>query len=129
MDQELRKKAEKKVTAKMGFYTVAIVFFFTTIVLLMVSYAIPEITFWLMIPIPVFIMVLGILYLSAFGLPTSRGLSEDCREEEIQKEMEKLHRQQQDPLPRLEELPETDDLELKEMERLAERRDRDEDYV
>lgn len=129
MDKKLRKKAEKKVKAKLEFYTVAIVFFFTTIVLLMVSYAIPEITFWLMIPIPVFIMVLGVFYLSAFGLPTSRGMSEDWREEEIQKEMEKLRRQQQAQLPPTDEYVEPEELELKEMERLEERRTRDEDFV
>lgn len=130
MDQELRKKAEQKVKAKLEFYTVAIVFFFTTIVLFLLTFALPAITFWLLLPVPIFIMVLGVLYLSTFGLPTRRGLSEDWREEEIQREMAKLYRQQQQPpLPPREEFPETDELELGEMESLEERRDLDGDFV
>lgn len=126
---ELRKKAKKKVETKMAFYTCAIVFSFTTIVLLMLSFYLPGIGFWLRLPIPIFIMVLGILYLSAFGLPTTGALSEDWQEDEIEKEMIKLYRQKKAQLPPLEELSETEILELKELEHLLRKRDRDEDYV
>ena len=82
MYNELRKKAEKRVQAKMGFYVCAIVFTFTTAILLGLSFYIPAIVFWLMLPIPVFMMVLAILYLSAFGSPSTVTLSEDWKEEE-----------------------------------------------
>lgn len=91
--KELRKKAKKKVENKMAFYTCAVVFSFTTLVLLLLSFYLPGVAFWLRLPIPIFIMVLSILYLTAFGLPFTGALSEDWQEEEIEKEMIKLYRQ------------------------------------
>ncbi len=129
MYKELRKKAKKKVEAKMAFYICAIVFSFTTVLLLMLSFYLPGVSFWLRLPIPVFIMVLGILYLSAFGLPTKKGLPEDWQEEEIEKEMVKLYRQKKAQLPSLEELSDTEILELEELERLQKKWDGGEDYV
>ncbi len=129
MYQELHKKAKKKVEAKMDFYICAIVFFFVSIILLMLGFYLPAVAFWLRLPIPIFIMVLGILYLSAFGLPTTRALSEDWQEEEIEKEMIKLYRQKKAQLPPPEELSETEILELKELERLKKKWDQEEDYV
>jgi hypothetical protein len=93
MYEEIRQKAEKKVQAKMTFYTCAIVFSFTSVLLVMLSFYLPSISFWLRLPIPAFLMVLGILYLNAFGLPSTGGLSEDWQEEEVEKEMLKLYRQ------------------------------------
>lgn len=127
--KELRKKAKKKVETKMSFYICALVFSFTTLVLLMLSFYLPGIAFWLRLPIPIFIMVLGILYLSAFGLPTTGALSEDWQEAEIEKEMTKLYREKKSQLPPLKELSETEILELKELERLQKKWDRNEDYV
>ncbi|MEN0050983.1 MAG: 2TM domain-containing protein [Bacteroidota bacterium] len=127
MHEELYKKAKKKVEAKVSFYTCCIVFFFVTIVLLMLGSYLPEISFWLKLPIPIFIMVLTILYLTAFGLPTSSTLSEDWQEREIEKEMKKLYQQQKTQLPPLEELSETESLELKELERLREKKENWED--
>ena len=118
MYQELREKAEKKVEAKMSFYICTIVFSFCTVVLFMLSYYLPEISFWLMLPIPVFLMILGILFLTAFGLPINGEIREDWQEEEIQKEMVKLYRQKKAQLPPLEELSETELLELLELERI-----------
>lgn len=129
MYKELRKKAEKKVQAKMAFYICAIVFSFVTVLLLMLSFYLPAVGFWLRLPIPVFIMTLSILYLSAFGLPTTGALSEDWQEEEIEKEMLKLYRQKKTQLPSREELSETEILELKELERLRQKRDWGEDFV
>ena len=128
MYKELRKKAEKRVQAKMAFYTCVVVFSFTTVVLLMLSFYLPSVSFWLRLPIPVFVMVLGVLYLSAFGLPTG-GHSDDWKEEEIEKEMIKLYRQKKAQLPAKKELSETETLELKELERLQEKWDRGEDFV
>ncbi|MBK7873629.1 MAG: 2TM domain-containing protein [Saprospiraceae bacterium] len=127
--QKLRKKAKKKVETKMAFYICTIVFSFTAVVLLMLSFYLPGAAFWLRLPIPVFIMVLGILYLTAFGLPSTGALSEDWQEAEIEKEMIKLYREKKAQLPPLDELSETEILELKELERLRQKRDRDEDFV
>ena len=129
MYKELRKKAKKKVEAKMGFYICAIVFSFVTVVLLMLSFYLPSVGFWLRLPIPIFIMVLAILYLSAFGLPTNGTLSQDWQEEEIEKEMIKLYRQKKAQLPPKEELSETEVLELKELERLQKKWEWGEDFV
>lgn len=127
--KDLRKKAKKKVETKMAFYICAVVFSFTTLVLLLLSFYLPGAAFWLRLPIPVFIMVLGVLYLSAFGLPSTGALSEDWQEAEIEKEMTKLYRQKKAQLPPLEALSETEILELKELERLQRKWGRDEDFV
>lgn len=129
MYKELREKAKKKVEAKMAFFICTIVFSFTTVVLLMLSFYLPAIGFWLRLPIPVFIMVLAILYLSAFGLPNSGALSKDWQEEEIEKELVKLYRQKKAQLPPLEELSETELLELKALEQLRKDWELGEDYV
>lgn len=126
---ELRKKAKKKVEAKMAFYICAVVFTFTTVVLLLLSFYLPGAGFWLRLPIPIFIMVLGILYLTAFGLPTTGALSEDWQEQEIEREMIKLYRQKKAQLPPLEELSETEILELKALERLKRKWDGEDDFV
>lgn len=130
MYKELREKAEKKVEAKKAFYICTIVFAFVSIVLLMLAYYIPAISFWVSLPIPIFVMILSILYLSAFGLPTRNGqFSDDWEEEEIEKEMLKLYRRRKADLPPLEDLSETEVLELKELERLKKKWDWREDYV
>ncbi len=129
MYKELRKKAKKKVEAKVAFYTCIIVFSFTTIILLMLSFYLPAISFWLRLPIPIFIMVLGILYLAAFGYNAKGALSENWQEEEIEKEMIKLYQQQKAQLPPLKELSETEILELKELERLKKKWGSEEEYV
>ena len=129
MYKELRKKAKKKVQAKIAFYTCAVVFTFVTIVLLMVASYLPPIAFWLKLPIPIFFMVLCILYLSAFGLPGSGRFSENWQEEEIEKEMVRLYRQRKAQLPPDEDLSETEVLELKELEQLERKYDWDEGFV
>jgi len=130
MYEELHKKAKKKVEAKMSFYICIIVFAFATVILLMLGTQLPAISFWLKLPIPVFVMVLTILYLFAFGLPSSGALSEEWKEEEIEREMIRLYRQKRAQLPPIEDLSETESLELKELERLREKKENwDEDFV
>lgn len=129
MYEDLRKKAKKKVEAKIAFYICCIVFTFTTIVLLMLSYFIPAIGIFLMLPIPVFIMVLCILYLSAFGLPFTGEGSVDWKEEEIEREMLKLYRHRKAQLPPLDELSEEEILELKELENIKRKWDYGDDFV
>ncbi|HMQ84866.1 MAG TPA: 2TM domain-containing protein [Saprospiraceae bacterium] len=129
MYHELRKKAEKKVQAKMAFYICVIVFSFTTVILLMLSFYLPAISFWLRLPIMAFIMVLGVLYLTVFGWPAKRSLNHDWQEEEIEKEMRKLYQQKKTQLPPAQDLSEEERLELKELERLEKKWDGEEDYV
>lgn len=129
MNEELREKAKKKVDAKMAFFVCAIIFSFVSVLLLLLSFYITAAGFWLRFPIPVLIMVLSILYLYAFGLPYSGALSEDWQEDEIEREMIKLYRQKKAQLPPLEDLSETEVLELKELERLKKKWEWNEDYV
>lgn len=129
MYNELRIQAKKKVEAKKAFYICTIVFAFTTLILLILSLAIPSITFWLMLPIPAMLMVLCVLYFSAFGLPGSGARSANWEEEEIEKEMLQLYRQKRAQLPPLEELSENEILELKELEELRKKWEWGEDVV
>ena len=129
MYKEIQKKAQKKVEAKMAFYICTIVFSFVTLVLLMLSFYLPSVSFWLRLPIPIFLMVLCILYLTAFGWPTSGALSEDWQAEEIEREMVKLYQQKKAELPPIEDLSEKEVLEVKELERLQKKWDWDEGYV
>ncbi len=128
MKDDLRKKAEKKVNAKVSLYTTAIVFSGVTAVLLILSLYLTSIAVWLLLPVPIFMMVLGVLYVEAFGLPFSGNMSEDWREEEIEREMARLSRQRDTPLPDLEYPTAAEQLELKKLETLH-RVDGDEDYV
>ena len=127
--KEFRKKAEKKVEAKMAFYVCAIVFSFVSVLLLLLSFQLPGAGFWLRLPIPIFMMILAILYLAAFGPPFTGALSADWQEQEIEKEILKLYRQKRDQLPPLEELSENEKLELKELERIKKKWDWNDDFV
>ena len=129
MYRELLKKAKIKVETKKIFYICAIVFPFVSILLITLSFQIPKASFWVRLPIPFFIMVLGILYLYVFGWPSADVLSEDWQEKEIEKEMIKRYRQEKNQLPPLEELSERDFLELKELKQLKKKQDWDEEYV
>lgn len=129
MYKEIRKRAEKKVEAKMALYTTGIVFFFTSIVLLMLSFYLPGAAFWLRLPIPLLVMVLGVQYLNVYGLPKSGAYSEDWREDEIEKEMIKLYRQEKEQLPPPDDLSDEDVVELKELERLKAKWEWGKDYV
>jgi hypothetical protein len=129
MDEKLRKKAEKKVEAKMAFYILAVIFSFVSVILLMLSFYLNGNGFWLRLPIPVFAMVLAILYLSAFGLPSTGPINQEWKEEEIEREMIRLYRQKHGRLPSEEELSEEDILELQELERLKKKWDGDGEFV
>lgn len=117
MHEELREQAEKKVNAKMAVFICGIVFAFTTLILVMLSFIMPSIAVWLLLPIPVMAMALAIIYFAVFGPPTSGSLSTEWREEEIKREMDKLYQEKKASSHR-EDLSETDRLELEELERL-----------
>ncbi len=127
--KELRKQAEKKVQTKIAFYTCAIVFTGVSVVLMMLSYFIPSISQWLMLPIPIFLMILAIMYLAAFGLPWTGEHSDDWQEEEIEKEMLRLYRKKKQTTQALKGITETEVLELEELERLHSQKVRREDFV
>jgi hypothetical protein len=129
MHEKLEKKARKKVEAKMGFYVVATIFASLSVILLVISfYASHPASFWLRFPILIFGMVLAIIYVSVFGFPFSRVMSEEWKEEEYEKELYRLYRQKRLPPPPPEDLSEQDQLELKELERLKKKWEPDEDY-
>lgn len=129
MYEELRQQAAKKVKAKKAFYALAVVFFFTSIILLILTFAIPSIRLWLLIPIPAFMLVLGITYISAFGIPGVNTSSDNWEEEALEKEMRRLYREKRASLPPLEEMSETEKLELKELERQIRGESTGEDFV
>jgi len=129
MEEQLREKAQEKVQAKKTFYQTALIFSGAIIILLMLSFYLPETAFWLRLPIPMLIMVLGVIFISAFGLPFNGQISDNWEEDEVEKEMDRLRRRKKVQLPPLNDLTETEILELKELERLQEKWDVEEDYV
>jgi len=129
MEATLRQQAAKKVNAKLAFFQCTIIFSAAAAVLLMLSFYLTSASFWLRLPIPVLFMVLGVLYISAYGLPTADRPSDNWEEEEIEKEMNRLRRRQKVELPPLEHLSEADRLELKELERLQDKWEVGEGYV
>ena len=131
MHEEIRRKAKKRVEAKKGFYIVALIFAAISLILYVVSATVPpEAVFWIRFPILILGLVLGIIYLAIFGFPGSKILSQDWQEEEMEKEMARLYREKQSALPSAEDLTEEDRLELKELERLKQKWDREgEGYV
>ncbi len=129
MYKELREKAEEKVEHRKAFYMCAIIFSSISIVLLMLSFYLPGASFWLRLPIPILMMVLGVVYINAFGWSSSNTYSEDWEEDEIEKEIVKRYQQKKTQLPPLADLSDKELLELKELERLKQKWGRDEEYV
>ena len=121
MEQSLRKEAEKKTSTKLAFYQCAIIFSGAIVVLLILSLYLPGAALWLRLPIPILLMVLGVVFVSTFGLPTAKGFSDNWREEEIERQMKQLRRRKNLELPPLEDLSETEILELKELDRLQQK--------
>ncbi|NNE26592.1 MAG: 2TM domain-containing protein [Saprospiraceae bacterium] len=118
MYNEIRRRAEEKVEAKKGFYITAIVFSFISIILIMIGMYIPSIAFWLRLPIPIFMMVLVIMYFAIFGLPSSGEFSDDWTEDEVIREMIRIYKKERSELPPPDDALWLDeDLELKEMEK------------
>jgi len=128
MNEELENKARKRVEAKKAFYLVAVIFAFTSLILLVLSFFFPyPVSFWVRFPIVTFPLVLAILYVPTFGLPFSRVGSEEWEEEEYEKELDKLYRENRSKLSAPEELSEEDRLELRELDRLKRKWENDEE--
>ncbi|GAB5555272.1 MAG: hypothetical protein Sapg2KO_48630 [Saprospiraceae bacterium] len=117
MQEELREQAKKKVQAKTGFYATLIIFSFTSFVLAMLSFYLPSIGFWLILPIPVFLMVLGLLYLSVFGYSFKGTPTDNWQDAEIEKELIKLYKQKKSEFQSTGKPSESEMLELKTLEK------------
>lgn len=129
---EIRKQAKKKVQAKKEFYIVAFIFAAVSAILLVISFSFgmgPVAGFWIRFPILIFAMVIGIMYLSIFGIPGTRLLSAEWEEDEMTREIYHLYRQKGVELPADTELSEEDRLELKELERLKQKWGDRDDFV
>jgi len=96
---------------------------------MMLSYFIPSISQWLMLPIPIFLMVLAIMYLAAFGRPWAGEYSEDWQEEEIEKEMMRMYRKRKQKTDLLKDAADSKILELEELEKVHSQRIKREDFV
>lgn len=138
MDHEqIKEKAKKKVEAKKGFYVVAFIFGAVSAILIVINLILlfnyrpsdPSIHIWLLFPILIFVLVLAGLYFSIFGIPGSKTLSEAWEEEEMNREILRLYKQQGIELPPDQELSEEDQLELKEFERLKQKWEGRDDFV
>ena len=130
MYEDLRKEAQKKVDTKSAFYVLTFIFGAISGILLVISFMIGgDAGFWIRFPIMILAMVLGIIYLSIFGVPFSGVLSKEWKEEEIEKEILKLYKAKDFTLPDDEDLSEEDRLELKQLERLKRKWERGEDFV
>jgi len=130
MYDDIRYKAKKKVEDKKGFYITAVVFAFLSLILVVISLSVPAGGFWIRFPILIFGMVLGIIYVTVFGIPGTHILTSEWEEEEIEREMMNLYYHKRKYLPPPEDLNEEDKLELEELERLKEKwENEEEDYM
>jgi fatty acid desaturase len=120
MYDELERKAKKKVDDKVGFFVTAVVFGFISIILGVIWLATGG-SLWIMFPALILALILGIVYLSMFGLPYTGTFGREWQEEEIEREMMRMYYQRRKYLPPPEELSEDDRLELEELERLKEK--------
>lgn len=131
MDKELRKKAEERVEAKTNFITTAFIFLGVSVVLGLLSFYLPSISFWLLLPLPVFAMVLGVMYVMTYGYNFTGPPSLDWKEREIEKEMYRLAQSHgEGDAAYSDDLTEEDRLELKELSRLQRKwGPRDDEFV
>ena len=91
MNKELRKKAKEHVENLHAFYIVATVFGSISAILFVISLNFPvEVAYWICFPIIVLALVLGIIYVSMFGLSLSRPFNSHWKEEQILREMARL---------------------------------------
>lgn len=121
--EELLEEAKKKVEAKKTLSTLAVVFAFSSAILMILSFFIPAAAFWLRLPILIMVLLLGFLYLMLLVIPFEL-FSKEREEEEIAKELKKLYKNKPSALPAAEDLSDEDRLELKELERLKEKWER-----
>lgn len=123
--KEIQEKAKKKVEAKKGFFIVSMIFGAISVILMVIAFGInfeSFVRFWILFPILIFALVLGIMYFSIFGIPGSYILTDEWEAEQLNLETNRLYRQKGINLPEdTEELSEEDRLELKELGRLKQK--------
>ncbi len=94
-DEQMLLKARKKVAAVKGFYVVAAIFGSITVILLVISNQFyGEEAFWIRFPILILTLILGIIYIAMFGLPTMRFTDHAWEEEQIEREIAKMRLEQ-----------------------------------
>ncbi|MEO1712053.1 MAG: hypothetical protein AAFU60_01840, partial [Bacteroidota bacterium] len=99
------------------------IFGFASVILMIVSFYIPSAEHWIRLPIPIMALLLGFLYVITIGIPYEM-LTNQWREDEIERERYRRARRKPLALPPAEELTEEDRLELRELERLKEKWER-----
>ncbi len=122
-EQEILEKAEKRIEAKQNLLTLAVIFGFASAILMIVSFYIPSAEHWIRLPIPIMALLLGFIYVITIGIPFEM-LTNQWREDEIERERYRHARRNPMALPPAEELTEEDRLELRELERLKEKWER-----
>ena len=95
----------------------------------MLSYIMPSILHWLMLPIPIFLMILSILYVSVFGISLTNKQSYNWQEDEIEREMIKMYRKRKLTQKAISDISYSEQLELEELECIHTQRLRQEDFV
>jgi hypothetical protein len=113
-EQELYKKAQKRVKRKKGFYRHLKVYLMVNCFILFMG--VIEGDPFQALPMP-FLWGMGLLfhYVNVFGLPGSGILSEEWEDREIRKEMETLRKTYPNSVPKSDEIDMKEHLELKEL--------------
>ncbi len=125
MKEELKKKVKKHMQKKKSFFIVSIIFISISILLLIISSQAPiDERIWINFPSFVLLMVLGIIYISMFGLRRMESALFD-EEDEIEESIARLYEYKtRNKTPRL-DLTEDEKLELLELEELKEKIERE----
>lgn len=125
-EEEIYRKAKKKVNAKKGFYLHLGSFFATSAFLFVINYLTSPDFLWFLIP--TFGWGIGIVshYIAVFGISGPTG--EDWEDQELEKEMRKLKRQYPEKFDDHDITVPDEELELKEFKKLRDEWD-DRDFV
>ena len=123
MSSDPHKAAEKRVKAKREFYQHLVTFIFTNLFLFVVNMMTSPGHFWFVYPLMGWGIGLASHYFTVFGIPGSGPLDEKWEKKEIEKELRKMDKNDEDF-----KIEPEDELELKEFKKL--RKDwEDSDFV
>ena len=130
MYSEIKEKAvenlKEKRAKKRGVHTVGVIFTAVSIILFVISMNFhPTVGYWVRFPILVLALVYATIYFSIFGIPFVSG-DDELSDEEIEREMAKIYRLEHGNSS---EEFEEDSLELREVERLGNSWEDDEELV
>jgi len=125
-EEEIYKKAKKKVKAKKGFYGHLGVYISMGIFFFIMNLMEFDGTWWFIYPMLPWGISIVIHYFSVFGLPGGK-MSQEWEEEELAQEIKRQRRIHREIPPEPLELPE-DELELREFKKLRDEWD-DKDFV